>query len=208
MHRSIPSDDELKLNKLERGITNQIRSLFNADHSVASELELFVKRLKVQVDQKAKLIAKMKEVAALMERITTDPSAKIKRVDADRYSRQITAFETLLENGRDFLSGFQNVSAAYKNFLGSKSAYLDAYDEYSRTLGTYQKTVYKYQKMSNRLQTDEKFRRVEESLRGLESQVERVKRERESRFQLLRQAGRDLDRAWQDLKPYLKDCAF
>ncbi len=154
------------------------------------------------------MIGKMKDIETLMKVITTDPNARISREQLTDYTELISGYAKLLENNQSLVDGLKDIVLAYHSFLNKKGIYYESYSKFVDLESSFHDDVYKYRKMTNRLEKNDKVRQLEMKIRDQDNEIERVVRDRYRQLASLGDEGSVVDKAWLQLKNYIRDFTF
>ncbi len=204
----LPSEEELQLLKMERGFIKDFKDAFAADQVVHDALDVLAKRVSQSIAAKRSMIGKMKDIETLMKVITTDPNARISHEQLSDYTQLIAGYAKLLENNQSLVDGLKDIVLAYHSFLNKKGIYYESYAKFVDLESSFHDDVYKYRKMTNRLEKNDKVRQLEMKIRDQDNEIERVVRDRYRQLASLGDEGKVVDKAWLQLKNYIRDFTF
>jgi hypothetical protein len=204
----LPSEQELELLKMEKTFIKDFKAALAADQAVHDTLDALAKRVSQSITAKREMINKMRDIEALMKDIATDPNARVSRDQVVDYTQLIGGYAKLLDNNQSLVDGLKDIVMAYHGFLTKKEMYYQSYAKFVDLESSYHDDVYKYRKMTNRLQKGDKVLQLESKIREQDNEIERVVRDRYRQLASLVDEGKLVDRAWLQLKNFIRDFTF
>ncbi len=204
----LPSEEELKLLSLEKTFIKDFKAALSADQAVHETIDTLAKRIAQSSSAKREMISKMREIEALMKVITTDPNARVSREQVTDYTQLIAGYAKLLDNNQSLVDGLKDLAMAYRGFLSKKEAYYQSYAKFVDLESSFHDDVYKYRKMTNRLQKGDKVNQLESKIREQDNEIERIVRDRYHQLATLVDEGKSVDRAWLQLKNFIREFTF